>query len=214
MGEIGALLLVVLTLPYPGSDPALRAYRDGRTAVRDLECDRVPQVEAHKLHPARVPEPAPRGDAFMQYEAMVCSRRLLPWGEHPARDELILDNLSTSIAGLVQPALGLGDKDTVWTVDAFYPDVDVTARIVGAARAELAQRGVNVSNTVPLLAAGDLLVLRRLDVKQAMPVACSRFQAEGSLGEHDAFIGLALVDGHESELHSGICQNGTWRWLR
>ena len=213
MIEIFGLVLVVLTLPYPGTDPSVDAWK-GRSALRHLDCDRVPQAQAHKLHPARVPEVAPRVETFLEYDALVCTRRLLPWGEHPARDELVLDDLSTSIAALVQPALALGDDDTVWSIDAFYPDVGMQSRIANAARAELAQRGLRVSSSVPLLAAGDLLVLRGMDVPSAMQLACARFAAEGSMDEHDAFLGIALVDNRESALHAGVCRRGAWRWLR
>lgn len=213
MIEIFGVLLVVLTLPYAGADPSIEAWK-GRSALRQLDCDRVPQAQAHVLHPARVPEVAPRVETFLQYDALVCRRRLVPWGEHGARDELILDDLSASIAALVQPALALGDDDTVWSVDAFYPEVGMQSRIANAARAELAQRGLRVSGAVPLLAAGDLQVLRGMDVSSAMRIACTRFAAEGSLGEHDAFLGIALVDNRESALHAGVCRRGTWRWLR
>ena len=214
MGELYALLLAVLTLPYPGSDPALEAWK-GRRALRSLECERVPQAQAHKLRPGRVPEPAARGETLLSADALVCSRRLVPYGEHPARDELILSSLRERISAITQSAIALGNAATNWHVDAFYPDVDVGMRIAAAGRTDLAERGLKVSNQVPLLAAGDLLVLRTLDIREAMPLACERYFAEGSMtGADDAFLGIALVDAHESQLHAGVCINRTWRWLR
>jgi hypothetical protein len=89
----------------------------------------------------------------------------------------------------------------------------VLAKIAGAARGALAERGHTVSARVPLLAAGDLLVLRDMKTSRAFPHACRRMQELGSLGDDDAFLALFLVDAKETTLHGGVCLRGVWRWL-
>lgn len=187
-----------------------------KAETRSLECTRISQERAAELYPAEVPEPAARGVlGFGQNDALVCSRRFLNPDERPARDEAILSTLSQSTAEIAQAALGpLGAEDLLWHVDAFYPEAQVAMKIAVAARTELAGRGRRVSDRVPLLAAGDIVVLGRMPARNAYPLACARYFAEHSLSERDAFLGLMILDVRESQLHAGACVRGQWRWLQ
>lgn len=206
------LMSSLLVLAGHGGDPAW-GFWQGRQELRNLECERMTQQRAHDLYPVRVPEPSPRTETLTSIDALVCSPRIVPFGERPARDEVVLTTLRARVAEFSQTASAVHNDVTTWYVDAFYPELTVATRIATAARTQLAERGMPVSNRVPLLAAGDLLVLRDLDVARAFPVACARYFAEHSLADKEALLGIALVDERVSELHAGVCRNGVWRWL-
>lgn len=211
-------LLILLLMPLPlladrVADPAPGLWH-GRQEVRELECTRMTQAQAHELYPVQVPEPAPRTGNLSELDALVCTRRILRQGERPARDEVILSSLRQSVGEITDVAGAVGSSDTTWHVDAFYPEPRVASKISVAARTALAERGYRVSDRVPLLAAGDLSVLRELSPKDAYPLACARYFAEQSLGEKDAFLGIMIVDERETQLHAGVCRGGQWRWLR
>lgn len=211
--EYYAILLATMVFATDPSDPLFQAWR-GRQALRNVECTTMPQAQASELYPGQVPPPAPRTSNLTKIDAMVCKQRMQPWGQRPARDELILNDLSTTTGALVQGALAYGGPQTVWRVDAFYPSADVTRRIADAARTALVERGARVKSQAPLLAPADNVVLRELPLAQALPVACARYAAEGALGVDEAFLAVAIVDPQESELHAGVCINGGWKWLQ
>ena len=135
-------------------------------------------------------------------------------GERPARDEAILETLRKSTGDIVQAATAQAGSEKIWHVDAFYPQVDVATKIAVATRTELAERGKKVSDRVPVLTAGDIAVLSRMEPPKAYPVACARYFAEGVLGENDAFLAVMIVDPQETQLHAGLCIDGTWKWFR
>ncbi len=182
--------------------------------TRNLDCTRMSQAEAHERYPGKVPEPAARG-TLSRIDALACKRRMLDYGERPARDEAILSTLRESVGDISEVASAVGsDEGLTWHVDAFYPDPRVAAKIAVAAKTDLAERGRRVSDKVPTLAAGDIAVLSGLSPREAYAVACTRYFAQGVLGNSDAFLGIMIVDPRETQLHAGVCMNGTWRWLR
>lgn len=186
-----------------------------RANARNLDCTRLTQAEAARLAPGVVPEPPVRGANFAVTDALVCERRFLERGERPARDEAILSALTQDVGDLVKSASALETApEAVWHVDAFYPDAKVASKISVAARTELVERGRKVSDRVPVLAAGDLVVLNRMPVQKVFPGACSRLYAEQSLEPNAVFLALMIIDAREAELHAGVCAHGTWRWLR
>lgn len=208
-------MMLLMPLPFIAShatDPAPGVWA-GRQEARNLECTRMSQAQAHQLYPDDVPEPAPRTMTLTRVDALVCKPRMLPFGQRPSRDEAILSTLGRQVGALTEIALALGGPDTTWYVDAFYPEPRVSSKISVAARTDLAERGRRVSDRVPLLAAGDLAVLRDLAPKDAYPLACQRYFAEHVLGENEAFLGLMLLDPRETQLHAGVCMGGHWRWL-
>jgi hypothetical protein len=169
---------------------------------------------AHELEPGTVPEASARGGTFEQADALLCARQFMLPGERPARDEAILSTLQDSVQEITQAATALHGEDVTWHVDAFYPEPMVAAKISVAARTELAEHRRRVSDRVPVLAVGDVAVLRRLRPQEAYPLACARYFAEHVLAEKDLFLGLMIVDTRETQLHAGLCQAGVWRWLR
>ncbi|MBI5547939.1 MAG: hypothetical protein HY901_28995 [Deltaproteobacteria bacterium] len=194
-------------------DPAPGIWQS-RTEARNLECTRLSQARAHELYPTEVPEPAPRGH-FDKTDALACQGRFLRLDERAARDEALLSSLRESVAEIVEEASNPpGFEEVVWHVDAFYPEPRVAGKIAVAARTELAERGRRVSDRVPLLAAGDIVVLGRLPAKEAYPLACARYSTLGALRQREALLGLMLIDARETELHAGLCLEGKWRWLR
>lgn len=209
--------LLVMPLPLADRiwDPAPGIWRNTEEA-RNLDCARLPQARAHELYPIQVPEPAPRTGqgSLMTIDALVCTQRLMRYGERANRDEVILSSLSRTVGEITGVAASQGSTETRWHVEAFYPEQRMASKIAVAARTDLAERGHKVSDKVPLLAAGDLAVLRGLTVRDAYPIACKRYFDQQILGANDGFLGIVLVDPRETQLHAGICLNGQWRWLQ
>lgn len=209
------LIMMFLSLPIfveHMSDPAANLWQTKEEA-RNVECVRMPQAAAHALYPARIPEP-PARRTIAETDAMICTPRMVRHGERPARDEAILSGLSRSVAELTEAAVAAAGGALTWHVDAFYPEPRVASKITIAARTELAEGGSRVSDRVPLLAAGDIAVLSGLAPKDAYPLACSRYFAQGILGAGDALLGVMIVDPRETQLHAGICVGGAWRWIQ
>ena len=209
------LLLFLIPLPVyvtRASDPAPGVWQT-RQDARNYECVTLDQARAHELYPSQVPELPARRTGF-DHDALVCSARYLKLDERPARHEAILATLRASTTELAQAAGSAVTEDLLWHVDAFYPDVAVGAKIAVATRMELAERGHKVSDRVPILGAGDVSVLSTLPAAKAYPLACARYFAEHSLSDHDALLGLMVVDPRETQLHAGVCVHGAWKWLR
>lgn len=208
------LLLLILPLPVLGdmvADPIANVTQS-REEARSLECVRIPQQAAHERFPGKVPAPSPRlttPDA----DALICTRRIMVEGERPARDEAILSTLSREVGEIAEVAAATVPGRT-WQVESFYPDARVASKIAVAAKTHLAERGRPVSDRVPLLAAGDIVVIGHMAPREAYRAACLRYFAEKSLGPNDAFLGIMLVDPRETTLHAGVCVDGEWRWLR
>lgn len=211
------MLAAMLVLAGGAFDPLPGIFRSKEDAA-NMDCRRLTQAEAHALYPGQIPAPAGRTLAGATTDVLACRRRFVRLGERPARDEVILTSLRETAGDIVQAALAQIDAKApgpvTWHVDAFYPSIEVAAKIAVAARTELAERGQRVSDRVPLLAAGDIAVLSRLPPAEAYPIACTRYFAEGVLKENDAFLGLILVDPRETQLHGGVCVRGEWRWFR
>lgn len=211
-------ILVILLITSPSlldliTDPS-HAVLLGRQELRNLDCQRMTQQRAHELYPGRVPEPPPRMMALENVDALICRPRIMEPGERAPRDEVILSSLRQSVGEIIDVAGALGGDDTVWHVDAFYPDARVASKISSAARTSLAESKRQVSEKVPLLAAGDLVVLRDMPPEKAYPLACQRYFAEKALGANDGFLAIMLLDARETQLHAGVCLGGAWRWLR
>jgi hypothetical protein len=207
-----ALLAFLSIIAARAEDPS-PGFFHSKEESRTLECVRMSQAEVYEREPARVPEPPPRG-ARTPSDVLVCKRRYLAPDERPARDEAILSNLRGEVSAIVQAAAAAGDPSTIWHVDAYYPGAIVAQKIAVATRTELAERGHKVSDRVPVLAAGDLSVLGRMDPWEQYPLACARTFAEGALVTPEAFLGVMIIDAREGQLHAGVCKEGQWRWLR
>ncbi len=210
-------LLIMLLMPlsvFAGrpDDPVPGIWHE-KAESRNLECTRVDQLRAHELLPGQIPAPAPRG-SLPEVEALICKQRYMRLGERPARDEVILTSLRKSVAEITEVAGAVGPAEVTWHVDAFYPQPEVASKISVAARTELAEQGRRVSDKVPLLAAGDIAVLSRMAPKDAYPLACQRYFAQGALKQNEAFLGIMIVDERETQLHAGLCLDGAWRWLQ
>lgn len=194
------------------NDPAYDFTRDAAERRR-YSCERLPQESAHRLFPGRVPEPAPRGVVWIQSDALHCEPRVLDVDVRSPRDEAILSTLTERVGSIAAAVASTAPPSTRWTVDAFYPNPRVALKVAAAARTALAEKGASVGNGVPVLAAGDLLVLRTLRASRAFPLACQRLVAEGSLAEDEAFLAIFLLDSRETQLHAGTCRNGRWEWI-
>lgn len=180
---------------------------------RNLDCYRLPEADAAARFPGQVPPPPGKEIAGATNDVLVCSKRYLETGERQARDEAILTSLSQQVTELTESAGALAPPGARWHVDAFYPSLPVAQKIAVAARTTLAERGLEVSDRVPLLAAGDVSVLAALHPTEAYPLGCARAFATEVLSGDDVFLGLMIVDPKETILHGGLCVRGEWRWL-
>ncbi|MBK7861833.1 MAG: hypothetical protein IPJ65_25095 [Archangiaceae bacterium] len=183
-----------------------------KAEARNYDCQRLSQAEAHERYPGVVPEVPPRG-TYGSTDALICSRRVLDWGDREGRDEAILNSLGEQVSELTRLATSTAPEHTTWYVDSFYPQPQVAQKIAIAARVGLVERGQKVSDRVPLLGGGDIAVLARLPPGQAYDLACRRYFAESVLARGEAFLALMIVDARESQLHAGVCLDGAWRWL-
>jgi hypothetical protein len=206
------LLILLLPLRVLAGDPIPGPFQS-KADARNLECTRLSRAEAHERFPGEVADLPARRTAELT-DALVCTPRIMREGERPERDEAILSSLRQRVDELVQAASALNPGGITWYVDAFYPQPAVAAKISVAARTALVERGRRVSDRVPVLAAGDIVVLGRMPPARAYPLACARYFAQRALGEGDAFLGLMIVDARETQLHAGLCSRGQWRWLR
>ncbi len=210
-------LIVILFMPLAVAaeripDPSHGIWAS-KTWARNLDCSRFTHAAAHDLYPGRVPEPA--GRALGRTEVLACTRRYMSYGERPARDEVILSSLRRTVGEITEvAAAGTPGANVTWHVDAYYPEPHVAQKLSIAAKTDLAERGRRVSDRVPLLAAGDLVVLRDLPPRQAYPMACTRYFQQQVLEEDEALLALVLLDPRETQLHAGVCHRGTWRWLQ
>ncbi len=215
---MGVLLMFVL-LPLPLWAQLTRDPGPGTTStraeVRNLDCARISEERAHELYPGIVPEPSARG-SFIETSALACDNRIMQYGERAPRDEAILSTLSDAVGELTEHAAAVtpAAERATWVVDAFYPQPAIAAKIAFAAKTTLVGVGRTVSDRVPLLAAGDVLVLGRMPPQKSLPLACQRYFAEGSLGENDVLLGIALLDSRATVLNAGLCRRGEWRWLQ
>ncbi|MCP4500563.1 MAG: hypothetical protein GY822_11440 [Deltaproteobacteria bacterium] len=207
------LLSQLLVFVDLADDPVHEAWQ-GRQAARQFECERMSQARAHEKFPGRIPATSARGTALFQIDALVCERRVIPDGTRTPRDELILGNFNDEIGELSGLAAKVGDKNTRWIVDAYYPDSAMVQKIAGATRVSLAERGLFVSDQPPIFTGGDVEVFRTLPVRYAIPLACKRLFDTHSLDDNTAFLAIALLHEKESQLHAGICQHGKFTWLR
>jgi hypothetical protein len=193
-------------------DPSAGIFRT-KEESRNLDCTRLSHARAHDLYPGTVPSEPPRG-AYWTTDALVCGARIVQLGDRPARDEAVLTTLRESVSVLTRQASAEAPADTVWHVDAFYPQAEVNQKIVVAARVDLAERGFKVSDRVPVLSAGDISVLATTGADKAFALACRRYFAENVLHPGDGFLGITPVLKQETALHAGMCLEGKWRWLQ
>lgn len=180
---------------------------------RNMDCRRLTQNEAAERFPGQIPQTRGRAIAGVQPDVLACSSRYIQTTDRPPRDEAILSTLSLQVTELTETAAAQVPAGVRWHVDAFYPSLPLAQKIAVAARTTLAERGYQVSDRVPTLAAGDVAVLATLPPSDVFRIACARSYQTEVLGPDDVFFGLMIVDPRETQLHAGVCQQGTWRWL-
>jgi hypothetical protein len=202
-----ALLLIACTPKDPSA-----GFFQTKEEARNYDCARMSLLEAHDRFPGVVPEPAPRG-SYAAFDALVCNRRFVEWGEREPRDEVILTELGGSVSELTRLATSAAPPNARWYVDAFYPSPEVSRKIAVATRISLLEHGQQVSDRVPVLAAGDIAVLARMPSNRAYSVACGRYFKEQVLHSGEIFLGVMIIDAREEQLHAGMCVEGEWRWL-
>jgi hypothetical protein len=212
-----AFLLFLLPIPFPwvtaiADDPA-PGITTGKDVGRNLECVHLSEQEAHERYPGIVSEAPPRG-SFIETRALECRARVFSYGERPGAEEALLWRLTAASGEIAKAADDPTLTDATWLVEAFHSDDAMAGKIAFAAKVALANRGRRVSDRVPALAAGDVLVIARMQPTQAYPVACGRYYAEGSLSDSDVLLAVIHPDRRETILHAGVCAKGRWRWIQ
>lgn len=207
-------VLLSAVLPFYTDDPAPGLLRSS-DSVRSMECAWTDPATVRRDRPGALPPERPRGD-YVERSALVCTARFLRPGLRSPADEAVLDQLDVrtreiaAAAGSLRPELA----ERTWLVEAFHPSAPVTGKITFATKAALMDQGLAVSDRLPTLAAGDVLVLTRLPPDQAYPAACARWSANGTLREGDALLAVLIRDPRETALHGGVCAGGRWEWIR
>lgn len=215
---MGVLILLGLPILFPYITPIVEDPAPGifhtKADARRLDCGLLGGEQAHTEAPGTVHAPAANLN-LVQTRGISCQTRIMEPNERLPRDEAILSELTAMTAELAEAASALGPgKNKTWLVEAFYPDAAITAKIAFATKTELVTRGHAVSDRVPMLASGDIMVLGNLKPEQAYPMACRRYFDQGSLGPDDVLLGVVLLDTRETLLHAGLCSQGAWTWLR
>ena len=213
---MGLYTLIWLTLQgLTGRGDPAPGLIHSKSASRRLECERLDVETAHQKHPGQVVAPGPRGDTI-ERSALLCAERIARPGLRSDQDEAILYSLGEHSSELAQLAAGLHPElaESTWLVEAFYPNVQVAAKLSFATKNALVEQGLEVSDRTPLLGPDDIDVITRMPPFQAYPAACARYVANGSLGPDDALLGVVLLDPRETLLHAGVCRDGSWTWLQ
>lgn len=197
-----------------GGDPALGPSKS-RSEARNMECERIPVALAVARYPGVVRPPDPRGD-LVEREVLVCTEKLMAEDLRSPSDEAILSNLDETaqeIAGLAtasRPEL----KSATWLVESHTANPEVSAKLSFAAKNALVAQGLRVSDRTPILGFDDINVITRLPPMEAWPAACRRYRDTGGMGENDALLATVVLNPKETILHTGVCAQGAWTWLR
>jgi len=200
-------------LGFIGSDPAPGLFHDRDTA-RSLECERYPSRVAARTRPGDVLPPGP--EAVSEGDALLCRQRLIRPGVRHARDEAVLRDLRTHVSGVASQVASLRADlvDRTWLVEAFYPDADVGTKITFALKTALMRESLRVSDRLPLLSPTDIEIITRMKPSDAYPLACRRWSDTGQLRDTDVLVAQITRDLRETNLHTGLCIDGEWTWLR
>lgn len=186
----------------------------GRQQGRNLNCEWLSHEEALRRHPYEIGAPNPRFVAIQEQNTLVCSpRTLLRDGLRHPRDERILSELTSHMELAVSQAVVKEPETDTWYVEVHHPQLRVAQKIGIAAQTRLAQTHTDVRAQSPLPAAGDVQVLSRWPLVDALPLYCLRKWQEGSLAPRQTVLTFALLHPQETELHAGTCREGRWQWL-
>lgn len=197
-----------------GRDPAPGLFHS-RTEARNMECERIPVTEAVARYPGVVRPPDPRGDIY-ERSVLICSERLMDAALRAPEDEAILSNLednARTAAGMAtsfRPEL----EQATWLVESHTANPEVNAKLSFATKNALLDQGLRVSDRTPVLGFDDLSVIARMPPMEAWPAACFRFKETGALGPQDALLASVVLDPKETIVHTGVCAQGVWTWLR
>ncbi|MFT5460789.1 MAG: hypothetical protein ACI9K2_007309 [Myxococcota bacterium] len=185
-----------------------------RDAMRRLDCERLTVAEAQASLPGLLPPEKPRGD-YLERSVLHCRERLAAPDLRSAQDEAILLDLDARATTLAEAATGWGPlEDRVWLVETNVSTASLAPKIGFATKAALMRRGMQVSDRMVMLGAGDVDVITRMDPMEAYPTACRRYGDTGSLRAGDVLLVVMLLDPRETRLHAGLCIDGGWTWLR
>ncbi|MEN0064892.1 MAG: hypothetical protein AAGA48_22295 [Myxococcota bacterium] len=201
-------------LGFIGKDPAPSVFRSSK-AARELECQRVSGEVGRSRTPNEIKPDRPRG-SYAERDVLYCRQRILREGVRHPRDEAVLRGLeehANEVASLVA-SIRADLSDRTWLVESFYPSPAVGTKIAFATKSALMRQTLKVSDRVPLLSATDIDIFMRMPPDQAYPAACERWQSTGQLRDTDVLLAQVIRDLRETRLHTGLCFDGQWMWLR
>jgi len=208
-----SLVTALLGILGFGQDPAPNAFRS-RDRARRLECARTVGDVAEKELVGQVSAAKPSG--VTDPEALVCRERLLRPGLREPRDEAVLRDLEARVSAVASQVASVRADlaDRTWLVETFYPDPAVGTKISFALKSALMRQSLQVSDRLPLLSATDIEIVTRLPPSRSYAVACRRWHETGQLRDDDVLLAQITRDLRETNLHTGLCIDGRWSWLR
>ena len=196
-----------------GRDPAPSLF-DRVERSRNLVCRTVNPERAARAFPGWLRQPTQR--EIRERRVVVCEQRPLRRGLRPAREDAILLGLSGQANAMATSAAALRPDlaEHTWLVETFDPSSALAGKVAFATKLALAEQGLQVSDRVPILGAGDLEVITQLPPDRAYPAACARYEATGQLREQDALLAVVTRDLRATVLNAGLCVGGRWTWVR
>lgn len=207
-------LSVLSFLGFLTDDPAPGVFRS-RGRARTLECERLDAEVARSVRPGEIKEERVRG-AYSERDVMLCRQRLIRPGLRDPGDEALLRDLEARVSVVASQVASVRADlaDRTWLVEAFTVNPQVGTKVTFALKTALMRESLRVSDRLPVLSAGDVEVITRMHPSRAYAAACRRWHATGQLGESDVLVAQITRDPRETILHTGLCVDGGWTWLR
>jgi hypothetical protein len=203
-----------LLLGVAQADPAPELTRK-KSRSRNLDCERVSDKTADRQYPGRIFVSESRG-LDDRRSIVVCRERIFRNGFRDPGDEAVLWSLEARANEFAVAAASARPEwaARTWLVESFHPSSQVSGKLSFATKNALMGQGLTVSDRAPLLGAGDIAVITRMDPYDAYPVACKRYHDTGAMSEGDALLAVITLDPRETAVHAGVCVDGDWAWLQ
>ena len=200
-------LIGILADPGPG---LFRSLRD----TRSLECHYMSQDEAAEKKPETVANTGGKS-LYFEDQYIYCAQNVFLPGERIPRDEMILSQLSQTTRNAAALAIDKFPETKMWLVQTQYADnLNLAQKFDFAAKIELKNRGAGVSDRIPLLSASDILTTLSQNFFESSGMICEKWKVSPEYFQtKPAILTLFTLSDKETQMHAGVCAEGSWTWL-